>query len=865
LFTRAYRNQALKFVPKRRSIFVASFLRKQSIESSKVIMSRKLQPEDLRRHTKLPQKGAVLPELDPFLGQDRARDAVELAMSIEANGFNLFVAAPRGAQVRPLLLEHLRSDAKHQAPPSDWAYVYNFDQPHIPQAVELPAGQAGVFHKAMLELVRDLKDAIPAAFEKPDVQTRRRALEDDFRDKQENAFEALGNEAREQDVAILRGPMGFTLAPLDENEVMKPDALQALSKKEQEERQAAVSEIQQKLEEIVRTIPKWEQELRTQMRALERETIEAAITQSIKDAKRTLKSVPAALDHLDAVKKDLIENVDIFSAATLASSDTPAPGPDADVAADPFERYDINVFVERGGGDAGAPVIEEVNPTLAHLVGRVEHRAEGGYLTTSFKLIKPGALHRANGGYLLLDARNLLTEPMSWRALKRTLQSGCIKTESLSEALNLTSTITLEPQPIPLTAKIILLGDAWIYHILTTYDPEFSNYFKLLADFEGDMPRNLETEAQLGAWIENLASRHELFPPERGAVERLIDEAARDAGNANRLSLSGDDMLDAMSEAHYYARGKKRRSIKRVDVDRALDAIRHRTGRIGKRMQDQLLNGVSLVDTEGARIGQINGLSVFEFGGSRFGKPNRITASTRPGSGRIIDIERESQLGGPIHSKGVLILSGYLAGRYAMDNSLSLSASIVLEQSYGGVEGDSASLAELIATLSSIAQQPIYQGLAITGAVNQLGDVQAIGGVNEKIEGFYDLCEARGLTGKQGVLIPKSNAQHLMLRSDIVSACKAGRFSVHTVATIDEAIPLLLGVSASELHASVEASLARYGKALQTAPAAVLNITDEKVGETPPAEWPPGRPPETPPDTPPRQPPKAGLSGCKSP
>lgn len=824
-------------------------------------MTRHLGAQDLRRLTKLPREPEPLPELDLFLGQDRARDAVELATAIEADGFNLFVAAPPGAKVRPLLLEHLRKDATKKEPPSDWAYVYNFDQPHSPKALELPAGSAGQFHKAMLELVRDLKDAIPAAFEKPDVQTRRRALEDDFRDKQETAFETLGDEAREQDVAILRGPMGFTLAPLHENEVMKPEALQALPKSQQDKRQAALAEIQEKLEDIVRTIPKWERELRTQMRALERETIEGAITQSIQEAKRALKALPAALEHLDAVKTDLIENVDIFSAAGLAGPEQVSAGPESDSQIGPFERYDINVFVEHDESQSGAPVIEEVNPTLAHLVGRVEHRAEDGYLTTNFKLIKPGALHTANGGFLLLDARNLLTEPMSWRALKRALQSGCIKTESLSEALNLTSTITLEPQPIALTAKIILVGDAWIYHVLTTYDPEFSSYFKLLADFEGDMPRNPETEAQLGAWIEDLAARNSLHPPERGALERLIEEASRDAGDAERLSLSGDDLLDVLSEAHHYAQTKKRRTIKRVDIEQALSANERRSGRLSEKLQEQLLRGISLVDTAGSRIGQINGLSVFEFGGARFGKPNRITARTRPGPGRIIDIEREARLGGPIHSKGVLVLSGYLAGRYARDKPLSLSASIVLEQSYGGVEGDSASLAELIAVLSAIAEQPINQSLAITGAVNQLGDVQAIGGVNEKVEGFFDLCKARGLTGDQGVLIPQSNAQHLMLRPEIVAACKAKTFSIYAIGSLDEAIPLLLGVEAEALHETVEMHLHEYANALRSDTVSNGALANEKVGDAAPSEWPPGRPPADPPETPPREPPKAGFEG----
>lgn len=789
----------------------------------------------------------------PFAGQARAMSAIELAVEMDQKSYNLFIAAPKDVPVRTLLKPYLLTRVDTDRSIFDYAYVYNFDNPSEPKLLTLPGGSAERVSDSFEELVQDLREAIPAAFEKPEVQARRRALENTFKERQETAFETLGKEAEERNIAILRGPMGFSLAPTQNDEVLQPDDLKALDENHKEERKATLAEFQKRLEDIVRTIPDWERSLRSDLRKLKQETIEGAITRSIDAARKDLCDIESACQHLEAVKTDLIQNGEyIFAITNLSDTDSEAKLDILD-SQNPFERYSLNVLVSRATELKSAPVIEETNPTLAHLVGRVEHRSEGGYLTTSFKLIKPGALHHANGGFLILDARNLLSEPMSWRALKRALKSELIKTENLAEALSLTSTITLDPEPVPLSARIILIGDAWIYHVLSTYDPEFSSLFKLFADFDAAVDRTDETENLLASTYSDLAHDHQLSPPSPSALAFLIEDAARENGDACRLSVKTDRTLELLEEAHHYATSEARTKITRCDVERAQEARIHRASRVRDRMQEQLMRGIALVQTEGERVGQINGLSVYQFAGVSFGKPNRITARTRPGNGQIVDIERESRLGGPIHSKGVLVLTGFLSGRYAIDVPFSLHASIVLEQSYGGVEGDSASLAELLAILSAVSGEPIRQSIAITGAVNQLGDAQAIGGVNDKIEGFFDLCKERGFSSGQGVIIPASNVQHLMLRPDVVHACEAGDFAVFAVENVDEAIPLLFKTTHEDLHRRVEDALVRYASTIKghREPDRNQSMPVEAAPFPLPSEAPEDQPPDSPPETPP--------------
>jgi lon-related putative ATP-dependent protease len=739
-----------------------------------------------------------LADLDLMVAQKRALAAVSFGTEVTAPGFNLFVVgASRGNTddaVKALLAERARS----APPPSDWVYLNSFATPHRPVALELPVMRAPAFRDAMRDLVEDLKVAIPAAFESEDYQARRSAIEQTFNQKQESAFKALQEEAEAANVAIIRTPLGFALAPLKEGQVLRPDAFSALPEEERSRIQAAMQEMEKRLEAVLRSMPAFDKQRRTDVRALNRETTQNAVGHLIDEIKSRFQDLPRVLEHLEHVRADLVENVGLFVPPQQAG-ETIREG-DAIVVA-PFDRYEVNLLVTQTAA-TGAPVVEELHPTLGNLVGRIEHMARQGALVTDFRLIKAGALHRANGGYLLLDARAVLNEPFAWTALKRALKAREIRIESAVDLLSLTTTVTLEPDPIPLNVKVVLFGERLLYYLLAALDPEFNEHFKVLADFDDELDRGGENETMYARLVATLARRKGLPPFDREAVARIVERAARIAGDAAKLTLVVEQIGDLLVEAAFWAKKRDSSTVGAEDVGRAVDEQIGRMSRVRDRMQESILREIALIDTAGKSVGQVNGLSVIELGGFAFGRPSRITARVSPGPGRVVDIEREVELGGAIHSKGVLILSGFLSGRYAQDAPISLLASLVFEQSYGAVEGDSASSAELYALLSALAQVPLRQDLAVTGSVNQYGVVQAIGGVNEKIEGFFDICRSRGLTGTQGVLIPAANVQHLMLREDAIEACAAGRFSVYPVGSIDEGLALLTGMPAGERDAS---------------------------------------------------------------
>jgi len=740
---------------------------------------------------------------DEALGQARALDALRFGARIGAPGFNLFVIGAPGAGIDRTVRALLQEKARSEPPPDDWVYVNNFAQGHKPRALRLPPGRGPQFRAAIAELIRDLGAALPAAFESQDYQARRRAIDEAFRRKQEQAFTELTREAGVSSIAIVRTPFGFGVAPLADNgEVLKPEAFNALPESERERLHQTLRRFEAKLQEILQNVPRWDKERREEARALDRDTARFAVGHSIDETKGRFADLPAALEHLEAMRNDLLDNVGVFIGPAQQAA---ARGDDDEeqewATLGPLERYEVNVLVTAEGGNGGAPVVEELHPTLRNLVGRIEHVWHRGVLWTDFRLLKAGALHRANGGYLLLDARSLLTEPFSWAALKRALKTRRIRFESVDDILSLTSTVSLEPAPIPLNLKVVLVGERWLYWLLAAFDPELAVHFKVLADFEDALPRLADAEAGYARLVAALARDAGLQPLDAPAVARVIEQAARLAEDAHKLTLHVDRIRDLLAEADFWARDAGRRVTTREDVQRAIDEQLRRAGRLRERVQESILRDIALIDTAGAKVAQINGLSVLTLGDASFGRPTRITARVRSGAGKLVDIEREVELGGPIHSKGVLILGGFLAGRYALGAPMSLHASLVFEQSYGGVEGDSASLAETCALLSALAEAPLRQDLAVTGSVNQHGEVQAIGGVNEKIEGFYDICAARGLTGTQGVLIPAANAQHLMLRADVIEACAAGRFSVSTVASVDDAIAALTGVEAGSRDA----------------------------------------------------------------
>lgn len=761
------------------------------LDSGKHFNPEPLSSKDLYRTANLSSVAfETTADLNPAEGiavHARARDAITLATQINALGFNLFVTGPSVAHMRETVNAALQEAAAARPPAADWVYVHNFSDPSKPIAIALPLGRAAEFHDAMRDLIEDLKISVPAAFEREDFQARRAAIDESVRQKQMEAFSELSEKAAKQHVLVVRTPMGFALAPARDGEVVPQEEFKTWPEEKRQQIDEAVRTLEKDLERVVRQLPLLEKERRNQIRQLARETTRLAVGQSLEEIERQFSELPAVRDHLARARDDLIDNAAIFMTAThpeKSEADDHAVG-------GLFDRYEVNVLVSRPSAQTGGAVVEEMHPTLTNLIGRIEYSARQGVLLTNFRLIKPGALHRANGGYLILDARALLSEPFSWPALKRTLRQQEITIEDVSHFMGLTGTISLEPDHIPLDLKVVLVGERLLYYLIAQFDPEFREHFKILADFDDDMHRDENAEAMFVRFIATMLSNSRLKPLTRDGAERMVEYASRLAEASDKLSLIYDDIHDVLAESDFWSGHAGHNTVTREDVQCALDERDRRAARLRERAQESILKDVALIDTEGSAVGQINGLSIHEVAGFRFGRPTRITARVRPGVGRVVDIEREVALGGPLHSKGVLILSGFLAGRFALDTEMSLFASLVFEQSYGGVEGDSASSAELYALLSALAGVPLCQGIAVTGSVNQHGQVQAIGGVNEKIEGFFDICRTRGLRGRQGVLIPRSNIQHLMLRDDVVKACAEGRFVVYAVSSVDEGLELL--------------------------------------------------------------------------
>jgi len=740
---------------------------------------------------------AELEDLSEIVGQERAVDAILFGIGIRREGYNLFALGPSGTGKRTTIGQFLDRQAAAEPIPSDWCYVNNFEQPHKPRALRLPPGQGVVLHKDMEELIEELRTAIPAAFESEDYRTRKQEAEEEFKEQQEKAFGEVQKQAQERNVALIRTPAGLAFAPLRESEVISPDEFQKLPEEERKRFEENISTLQEQLQETLHQARQWEREAREKVKKLDRQVAMFAVGHLIDELDEKYAELPDVVDYLNAVRQDVVENVDQFRSTEETPQIMGVPLPRSLAGPSLSRRYQVNVLVDHSQSE-GAPVIYEEHPTYNNLVGRIEHLAQMGALVTDFNLIKPGALHRANGGYLILDARQLLLQSYAWDGLKRALRSREVRIESLAQVLSLVSTVSLEPEPIPLDVKVILIGERLLYYLLCQYDPDFGELFKVEADFNEEMARTLENDRLYARLIGTMARKEELHPFDREAVARVIEHSARMAGNAEKLSVHLLSIADLLLEADYWAGMAGNGVVTAADVQRAIEAQIHRADRLQERVQERIQRGTILIDTSGERVGQVNGLSVIGLGNFAFGQPNRITARVRLGKGEVIDIEREVELGGPIHSKGVLILSGFLGARYAAERPLSLSASLVFEQSYGGVEGDSASMAELCALLSALAGVPIKQSWALTGSVNQHGQAQPIGGVNEKIEGFFDVCKGRGLTGEQGVILPASNVQHLMLRHGVVEAVEAGQFHVYPVQTVDQAIELLTGIPAGE-------------------------------------------------------------------
>jgi predicted ATP-dependent protease len=733
---------------------------------------------------------AQLEPLDAPVGQDRAVAALELGIAMRRPGYNMYALGSSGSGRREVVQAALTRRARMQPTPSDWCYVQNFKDSSKPRALRLPHGRGTALSATARRLIDDLRVVLPASFNAPEYHNRRQIIEERLKERHETAFGGIDRRAREQSIALIRTPMGFALAPIRDGNVMQQEDFAKLPEAEREQVNKRLQALQEELEATLRQVPQWHREHAEELRQLNREVTRLTVSSLTEGIRKAFDDIPEVVEYLADLENDIIERAEELFLKPKEAGDGGAPQLPEELSA--LRRYRVNVVVDHAA-NSGAPVYHEVNPTHQNLVGRIEHVARFGALLTDFNLIRAGALHRANGGYLVLDARSVIMNGFAWESLKRALRGGQIRIESVEQLMSLSSTISLEPEPIPLDVKVVLVGERTLYYLLSELDPEFADLFKIEVDFDDDVARSPDTTMLYARLVAQLGRGLQLGPFDRSAVALVIEQAARRAGDGFRLSTELRPLRDLLCEADHHRAVEGTECASARHVRAAIDAQRVRAGRIYERLTDQIAQGTILVDVAGTRTGQVNGLSVTSLGNIAFGRPARITATARAGRGTVVDIERAAKLGGALHSKGVMILSGYLAATYLPDRPLSLGASLVFEQSYGMIDGDSASSAELYALLSAIAEMPLRQDLAVTGSVNQKGEVQAIGGVNEKIEGFFDVCRAKGLSGTQGVLIPRSNVRHLMLRDDVVEAVRGGRFHVYAVATIAEGLALLTG------------------------------------------------------------------------
>ena len=730
--------------------------------------------------------------------------ALQLALEVPGPGYNVFVLGAPGSGRHALVHRLLQAHAATRATPPDWVYLNNFEDPNRPRALSLPPGEGTKLRAAMQGFVLELGRALATAFEGDEYRSRLEAIQAQTKQQEEQALQALGARAAAQGVALLRTPQGFAFAPMKEGEPLAAEAFEALPAQERERLAQAIEGLREALRELLHELPRTRRQMQRRLREATRDTMGLAAGHLLDELRERFAHLPPVTAFLGEVLQDILEAGEQLREQPRPEDDE---GPAASAALPwaattlglsgglALHRYRVNLLVGREP-DGHAPVVGCDHPTLANLIGRVDHTAHLGTLLTDFTLVRAGALHRANGGALVLDALKVLAEPWAWPALKRALRAGEVRIESLPQMLGWLGTVPLEPEPIGLSLKVVMVGEREHYYLLQAMDPEFGELFRVAADFEDDVERNAAHTAQLAALLGSMAATHGLRPLQRSAVARLVEHGARLAEDAGRLSTRTGSYLELLHEADACARRAGRESVAREDVVQALAARAHRIDRLRDELHEALRRGLLLVSTSGLQVGQVNGLACTELGELRFAYPMRVTATARLGEGELLDIERESALGGPVHSKGVMILAAFLASRYAQELPLSLAASLVFEQSYGPVEGDSASLAELCALLSVLAVLPVRQSVAVTGSVNQFGQVQAVGAINEKVEGFFELCRARGLQAGQGVVIPQANVQHLMLREDVVEAVRAGTFHVWAVEDADQAIELLTGTPA---------------------------------------------------------------------
>ncbi|MGI1670726.1 MAG: AAA family ATPase [Neptuniibacter sp.] len=731
---------------------------------------------------------STLEPFSGFFGQDRAIEAMDFGIGMRRPGYNLFVMGNPHTGRFSFAMENLRAVAKKEKKPGDWVYLNNLSDNRHPLSIQFPAGKALQFKRDIKHIIERVLAEMPAAFESPSYQRKKSKIERELNRYYDQAIETVEKEAREHSIAVYRdaGSVGFT--PVAEGQAMDEAVFSQLPEEVRDGFTRAIANLEDQLNDALTELPQWRREATEKLKNLDRDTARQSVSPVFQPIKDKYANISAVADYLTEMETSLVKNCgEIVGEEKLLE-----PVTDASRRQYMEGSYGVNLLVDNDKVK-GAPVTYEAHPSYENLFGRVEYTSEMGALSTSYKLIRPGALHRANGGYLVMEAEKLLEQPFVYGALKRALKSHEIRIESPASEYTGISTITLTPEAIPLNVKVVLIGSRNIYYLLQELDHDFEKMFRVVVDFDEDVDRTPQTIRSYARLMKTLADEEGLAPLTRRAVARLVEHSSRQAENQEQLSAHIGELVDLLCEADFKRIKEEDELINADHVEMALNAKERRTSRMSEKIAESILNETVLIDTDGDAVGKANGLTVLQVGDVAFGTPARITATVHPGNRGIVDIEREVTLGQPIHSKGVMILSGFLGHQYAQDFPLAISASIALEQSYGFVDGDSASLAEVCTLLSALTHIPISQNFATTGSINQYGEVQAIGGVNEKIEGFFNLCKARGLNGQQGVIVPKANVRNLMLKAEVVEAVKQGKFSVFAVAHVDECLEILMG------------------------------------------------------------------------
>ncbi len=737
--------------------------------------------------------------LDGIIGQKRAEEALEFGLKVKMRGYNIYMSGITGSGKTTYAQNFIKKIATREKTPDDWCYISNFDDPNQPTAVSLPAGMGKVWQKDMENLVKKVELEITRAFENKEYEKEKSEIVKEYQNKRNELIEALNQKVEKHGFKVRTNSSGVYFLPVVEGKALSMQEYSELDESIKHEINIRSDVVQQETVEIIHKIREIEKKAEKKIDEWENKLAFFVIGSHINNLKEKYKEHLKIVNYLDNVQKDILENLGQFRTDETSAESQPIIAYLTRHAGSRADRYKVNLFVDNSKLK-GAPLIVEFNPSFYNLIGKLEYENELGTITTDFTKIKSGYLHLANGGYLILQAKDVLSNYQSWEVLKRVLKTKKIEVENLKELLGLVAVSTLKPEPVPIDLKVILIGNEHLYQLLYQYDEDFRKLFKIKVDFDYEMDRSKSNITKLARFISGFCERENMLPFDRTGIASIVDYSSRLVEDQNKMTTRLNDIVEMLCESCTWAELENSDTVRSEHVKKAISEKIKRSNKYDEKLLDMMKKGVIMIDTKGAIIGQINGLSILDTGDYAFGKPSRITATTYMGKSGIINVEREVDMSGRSHSKGVLILSGYIGQKYAQEIPLSLSASLCFEQLYGGVDGDSASSAELYALLSSLAEVPIKQGIAVTGSVNQKGEIQPIGGATKKIEGFFDLCSIRGLTGEQGVIIPYANIVNLVLKDEVVEAVKEGKFHIYPIKTIDEGIEILTGLKAGNLR-----------------------------------------------------------------